>query len=260
MTEQSPEQAKKQYASLGAAVRDNSVEGSKEIIEILKERKQYIKIEEWTELLFKTLDTLSPEMAAYLHENGADITASIEIQGDDERAVTLPLAHAAIIANNKTLVEWMIDQKWIDEKMVTPSGDTALVFAIREHAFDVAQIFVDKGLSIDHQNLRGVTALHEAASKGDYLALHWLMEQKADPTLETMSDAVACELVPTESEEPGEADQLFQDVDDYYNSYKRSKELVETPAFITMKANALRPAPKTEDPAPGKPKKPSMRT
>lgn len=258
MTEPTSTQAKNQYPSLGAAVRANSVEGAKEIVEILKERKQYIKVEEWTELLFKTLDTLNPEMAAFLRDSGADINASIEFQGDDDRAVTLPLVHAAIMADNSTLVQWMMDEKWIDENMVTPSGDTALVFAIRAHAFDVAQIFVDKGMSIDYQNLRGVSPLHEAASTGDYLALQWLMDRKADPTLETMSDAIACELVPENSEDPDEADQLFEAIDGYYQSYKRSKDLLETPDFITMKANEMRPAPEEGD-EPQKPRKASMR-
>lgn len=236
----------KKYNSLGAAVLDNSIEGAKEVLGVLAERKQFITTEEWTTLLFKTLSTLSPEMAQFIKDQGADLTASLSLDEQDGRSQVLSLGYATIVSNNRTLMEWMLAQGWIDEKnMVSPSGDTVLIQAIREHAFEIAEMCIQRGMSIDHQNMRGVSALHDAASKGDYLALEWLMERKANPTTQTMDDAVPCELVPEQSEEPGEADSLFEAVDGYFREYNQSAgnpSLIQTPPFILSKAAALRAA------------------
>jgi hypothetical protein len=246
MTEQQAPAIK--HGSLGLAIKANDVEDAKAIVKLLEDRREYIKNEQWTELLFKTLDSMVPETAAYLKEKGADITASISVEGDDGRSQVLSLGYAAVVSNNKDLVEWMIKEKWVDEKMVSPSGDTLLVQAVREHAFEVADLLLQGGMSIDYQNLRGVSALHEAASSGDYMAMEWLMERKANPTLETMSKAVACELVPENSEEAGEADQLFEAVDRYMIEYRKTNGNPYVPEFITLKASEIRKSMNIEKP------------
>lgn len=251
------------YKSLGAAVRDNSLEGAQEVLKALNEMKRPTTVEEWTTLLFKTLDTLTPEMAQFLKDQGADLDASLSLDGDDGRSQVISLGYATVLSNNRPLMEWMLEQGWVDEKkMVSPAGDTVLVQAIREHAFDIAELCVQRGMSINHQNMRGVSAMHEAASKGDYLVLDWLIERKADPTLETMDGAVPCELVPEISEEPGEADCLFQALDEYLADYKKLKDsphLIQPPQFIAMKADAIR-AQNAPPPDAAAPKKPAMRT
>ena len=238
MTEQQTPAIK--HGSLGLAIKANDVEDAKAIVKLLEDRREWIQNEQWTELLFKTLDTMTPETAVYLKEKGADLNASISIDGEDGRSQVLSLGYAAVVSNNKNLVEWMIKEEWVDEKMVSPSGDTLLVQAVREHAFEVAELLMQNGMSIDHQNLRGVSALHEASSSGDYLALEWLMEHHANPTLETMAKAVACELVPEASEEPGEADQLFEAVDRYMTEFRKTNGKPYTPEFIILKAGGIR--------------------
>lgn len=251
MTEQQAPAIK--HGSLGLAIKANDVEDAKAIVKLLEDRREYIKTEQWTELLFKTLDSMEPATAAYLKEKGADIEASISLDSEDGRSRVLSLGYAAVVSDNKTLVEWMINEKWIDEKMVSPSGDTLLVQAVRERAFEVAELLLKNGMSIDYQNLRGVSAFHEAASSGDYLALEWLMEHNANPTLETMSGAVPCELVPEKSEEPGEADQLFEAVDRYMIEFRKTGGKPYTPEFITLKASEIRKSLSIEKP--GQPKR-----
>lgn len=258
MTEQTPPQIK--HGSLGLAIKANDVEDAKAIVALLQGRREWINTEQWTELLFKTLDTLEPETAAYLKEQGADITASITapMSREEGREQTYSLGYAAVMANNKKLVEWMIAEKWIDEKMLSPAGDTLLVQAVREHAFDVAELLLESGMSVDYQNLRGVCALHEAASQGDYLAMEWLMERHANPTLETMSGAVPCELVPEQADDPAEADKLFEAVDSYMVEYRETKGKPFVPQFIVAKANEIRKAmepPRDENAAPSPPSK-----
>ena len=255
---------KKEYNSVGLAVKANDVQGAKDVVEFLKtERHTALSNEEWTFLLFNALPGMTIEMAQYLRESGADIAASMESKEDSDRTQSINLGYALMQADNVPLLQWMLDEGWVDEKMTSPAGDTLLVQAIREHAFETAQLFMDKGMSIDHQNLRGVCAFHEAASSGDYRALEWLMQRQADPTLETMMGAVPSELVPTEADDAQEAEMLYDAVDAYYVQFKRAPHLAEVPQFITDKSTQIR---KLEEPEPppapeaGTPKRAPLRT
>lgn len=241
MTESTEKKPK--YNSVGLAITANDVEGAKEIVTLLKEQNKYLSNEDWTTLLFKTLDNMTPETAQYLKDQGADVNAYLELPSKTRsaRSEAFSLGYSTMAADNKELLAWMVDQKWVDENQVTPGGDTLLVQAIRECAFDVAQMLVDKGMSIDHQNLRGVSALHEAASIGNYEALNWLMERNANPMTETMGGAIACELVPDpeDADNPQEAEMLFAALDSYYVDYKNNNTLSIAP-FIVQKAEAAK--------------------
>ena len=258
MTEQTEKKPK--YNSVGLAITANDVEGAKEVVELLKERRSYLSVEDWTTLLFKTLNNMTPETAQYLKDQGADINAFLELPSKtrSKRSESYSLGYSTMAADNKPLLTWMVAQGWVDESQVTPGGDTLLVQAIRECSFDVANMLVEKGMSIDHQNLRGVSAMHEAASVGNYEALSWLMERGANPTLETMGNAVPSELVPDpdEAEDPQEAEMLFAAIDQYYLDYKNGNTLI-VPPFIAQKAAESLQIRSPEQAAP-KPKRMSM--
>lgn len=262
MTEQNePQEYQIKHGSLGLAVKANDVEDAKAIVKLLEDRREYITVDQWTDMLFKTLETMEPEMAAYLVEKGADINASLEVpmQREEGRTQVISLGYCAVLSNNRKLLDWMIQENWVDEKMLSPSGDTLLVQALRDGAFEIAEFLHSKGMSIDHQNLRGVSSLHEACSSGNYLLIEWLMERKANPTLETMAGAVACELVPEEAEDMKEAEDLFQAVDDYMIDYRNSGGNPKVSPFITKKANEIRKMMEAEKPAePEKKKKISV--
>lgn len=246
MSESETQERRPKHGSLGLAIVHNDVDDAKLIVEILAERKQYIDTEEWTSMLFKTLGTMKPATAAFLRESGADIEASISMDDGTGRQRVLSLGYACIATNNKELLTWMIGEGWVDEKMLSPAGDTLLVQAIREHAFDIADLLVERGMSIDYQNLRGVGPMHEAAANGDYMALEWLMKNNANPTLETIAGAVPCELVPDDAEDMAEADQLFEAIDGYMREYKDNGR-AQVPHFIASQAKKMRKARGLDD-------------
>ncbi len=101
-------------------------------------------------------------------------------------------AEGGDIATTKSLLAQGVDVNAQDSEI----HETALMFAIDNHHFDVALLLIDKGADVNAKDPKGNTALIEAAMKGEANTVEALLHHNADVNAQNdyaetpLSDAV----------------------------------------------------------------------
>ncbi|XP_025095338.1 26S proteasome non-ATPase regulatory subunit 10-like isoform X4 [Pomacea canaliculata] len=129
---------------------------------------------------------------AYIPGNAEIAKRQIEMKQVDVNKIvsSLDLTYflCACLSGDGGLVDYMI-KKGANVHSETTEGDSALYLAtfavlnLNRDNLDVLKVLINAGCNVNHQNKRGFTPLHRAASKGNCKIIKFLLEQGANPNI-----------------------------------------------------------------------------
>ena len=113
----------------------------------------------------------------------------VDVNAIDDNGWT-PL-HSASNGGKLAIVEMLL-KKGAFARALTNEGSSALHYLVRNDysnqlpkLFHVINLLLKKGSMIDLQNTHGHTPLHQSAMRGRVECLHFLLQNKANPNLQT---------------------------------------------------------------------------
>ncbi|XP_013399984.1 tankyrase-1 [Lingula anatina] len=116
-----------------------------------------------------------------LHRHNYDINYRLPANG-------LSLFLCACLSGEGKLIEYLLNHG-ADPSLLTEEGDSALYLATfgvlntPQPDLTVLEMLIQEGCDVNHQNNKGYTSLHRAASRGNIEMIEYLLQQGADVNL-----------------------------------------------------------------------------
>lgn len=224
------------HVSLGKALEANDLQWARAYQEQAGAGRG-LTADQASSIFYKSLGGMTPETADFLLELGADPTLQHKVTLPDRQEI-VGLARLLIDNGNQDLFCHLFEQGKITLADRSVGGDGLLAQALAKGNLELAQWLFDRKARLDEANFLGMTALHQSANRMNFLSVEWLMEHGANPELETLEESsVPAQLIP-EMEDDGEADLLFEALEDYSQSFAQGR--FEVPAALRAHCDRLR--------------------
>ena len=99
---------------------------------------------------------------------------------DKKKYKSIPIMKAVLTNDKKLLADVLTHDKSLCDFVYKKSGDTPLILAARYGFLDILNLLISCGADIEHKNLDGKRALHEAALSGSLSCVQMLVSSLAN--------------------------------------------------------------------------------
>lgn len=174
------------------------------------------------------------EIINLFNEKRFDFNQHVE---NDENGEYLPFEMLSKRGGRRILLQ-LIDDNHVDVNLKNRIGDNLLVTALQVKLFNFCNELIKRNADVNNQNFFGNTALHMAASQGDYTQVHWLLSNNANLNIVNKKYLVPAQYVPDDGSELN--NYLFEFLED-------AAEIVESGGEIKFDDKFLKHIEMNED-------------
>lgn len=172
------------------------------------------------------------EVAKFLGELGFDFTMTVRLTKDEVVGAPIPHRLAQDEVDHAILLE-LIDAGLVPLTVQDGLGDNLLVECLTSGSFDLADKLITRGIGLDDINLAQQTALHVMAGHVNFQGVDWLLQHKADPTIEDIGGNRPSELVP-EDMSGWDVSSMYENLEDAVDAHTSGSPYIPRPEFTKM--------------------------
>ena len=191
-----------------------------------------VQVDLFEKAMISKAGTLSPQVALVLLEAGASLP-----MGEEE-----DLAINALYGKNIELTLALIDKKYVEVDHEDLRKRNLFTIALTEGHLDAASELLERGADINHRGdlfmMKGCTALHEAASRGSFQGVLFLLENGVDAEIKDTENAFASQMVPQNTNlannEFFDMEVMFNAMEEYKVAKRAGQEYTIPPAMYEM--------------------------
>lgn len=216
----------RRYRSVGQAVVANDVSAATALMGMLSSA---LPQEQLDRLFWSNTDKATPEMGRWLIAQGANPQVVFE----EEDYGKMPAAHGAAVSDNAHLLAALIDDGIWSADQRDHTGLSLVAAALEGRSYEAADVLKARGANIDITDLQELTPLHRAAIGYEVGTLMWLLRHGADPTVKTINDLYASELLlPDDSAPEFHPSVMFDIMETYRENWEPGSTVTDFPQEV----------------------------
>lgn len=226
------------YKTVGRAVKQGDAKAAKILADYLKKTGNPITEDEVLRLglmWFNSGKKEDRDMVDFLSENKFDFTVYVTVTKEERTGEPLPFRLIGDDEREAILVD-LIKKDKVPVDLLDSLCGGMLVHALMLGRFDFADQLVKLGADVNQANLSGEAALHLCAAKLNFKGCKWLLDNGADPCLESLNQSRAAELVPEGIHDEFDGDVLYNNLIEAIDCKEAGTEFTYSEDFLKFVA------------------------